>query len=590
MADRLFTRQFGVMSGVSVTFFWKMGACFGAKTQVSRLTNYANGTLDHWVAGDGEGGKLGAPMSIRPELIFGFVGPVGVPLDDLVKYTSEKLKWFRYTPIEIRLSKLFEDVVGAQAPTSESEYDRIINGQKIGHQFRKDCNSGAALAIAALTMIRKERERAGESKHPDKPADGVAYLLNQLKHPEEVDLLRKIYGSSFILLAGHAGETERLNTLKQRIASSEGHVVGSEDVPKAQRVIDVDDEEPSDDKFGQNTRNTYPLADFFANFDDQYVRETVDRFIELLFGHPFHSPRPEEVAMYQASASALRSSDESRQVGAVIARIKRDQASKISNIDVVASGMNEVPRRGGGYYWDGNGPSSDARDQSLLYNNLKENRAELLKKDVLNDLIEIFKNLSWLNEETAGKHTANLVKELLSGSLSKSKLMSIGEFQRQVHAEMAALIDSARRGVPVDGLSMYVTTFPCHNCAKHIIAAGLQRVVYLEPYPKSKTKDLYKEEVNTDSKDGVYDDKSEKVIFVAYTGIAPRQYQRLFSMAAKGAKNGMALPDWRNQRETLAPKYVMRNAAASYVTVEREELKNLPVEKFRWNPAVICPD
>ena len=42
---------------------------------------------------------------------------------------------------------------------------------------------------------------------------------------------------------------------------------------------------------------------------------------------------------------------------------------------------------------------------------------------------------------------------------------------------------------------MYVTTFPCHNCAKHIIAAGLERVVYLEPYPKSRAKTLYDEDI-----------------------------------------------------------------------------------------------
>lgn len=59
------------------------------------------------------------------------------------------------------------------------------------------------------------------------------------------------------------------------------------------------------------------------------------------------------------------------------------------------------------------------------------------------------------------------------------------------HAEMAALMSCARSGgSPVDG-TLYCTTFRCHNCAKHIVAAGIRSVVYVEPYPKSKAKDLY---------------------------------------------------------------------------------------------------
>src|SRR5882724_7181322 len=106
--------------------------------------------------------------------------------------------------------------------------------------------------------------------------------------------------------------------------------------------------------------------------------------------------------------------------------------------------------------------------------------------------------------------------------------MDIGEFSRPVHAEMAALIDAARRGVAVDGETMYVTTFPCHNCAKHIIAAGIRKVVYLEPYPKSRASNLHGEEMSLELPTG---NEEGMVIFAAYSGIAPRQYRQLFSMS-----------------------------------------------------------
>jgi deoxycytidylate deaminase len=52
--------------------------------------------------------------------------------------------------------------------------------------------------------------------------------------------------------------------------------------------------------------------------------------------------------MYQASAVALRSSDDNRQLGAAIVSISEDPSGKIKNTDVIAVGMNEVPRGGGG--------------------------------------------------------------------------------------------------------------------------------------------------------------------------------------------------------------------------------------------------
>lgn len=45
-----------------------------------------------------------------------------------------------------------------------------------------------------------------------------------------------------------------------------------------------------------------------------------------------------------------------------------------------------------------------------------------------------------------------------------------------VHAEMNAILNAARMGTPLDGCRMYVTHYPCSECAKAIIRAGIQRV------------------------------------------------------------------------------------------------------------------
>lgn len=51
-----------------------------------------------------------------------------------------------------------------------------------------------------------------------------------------------------------------------------------------------------------------------------------------------------------------------------------------------------------------------------------------------------------------------------------------------VHAEQNAISDAARRGVSVNGATAYITHFPCVNCAKILISAGIKSVRYLHDY------------------------------------------------------------------------------------------------------------
>jgi deoxycytidylate deaminase len=536
-------------------------------------------------------------MSQRPELVIGFVAPAGVRLRDLVNRTGQFLRDFKYNPIEIRLSELLRRSTHWKAASSDSEDVRILHGQRMGHEFRERLGDPAALVVAALVSIREVRAKLSDD--PDKPADAVAYLLNQLKHPSEVKLLRQIYGPSFVLIAAHATKGTRRDNLVSSIASSESRGTMDDDIAKALNIIRIDDEESGrlgTDELGQNTRSTYPLADMFVNLERHPSGEfAVGRFIDLLFGHPFHTPRPDEVAMYHASAAALRSSDESRQVGAVIVNVRRDSSNEqTSNVEVIATGMNEVPMRGGGFYWDGSTNSPDARDQWLVAY-LNDDRALTVKKDVLRELLEIFKREKWFDASIASKQTPELLRQLIPDGLKGTQFLNIGEFQRQVHAEMAALVDSARRGVAVDGRTMFVTTFPCHNCAKHIIAAGIRHVVYLEPYPKSRAEMLHKEEIELDSMSGSPGDESQNgggtlpVVFSPYAGIAPRQFQRLFSMSGRGRKVLFALKEWDTKKATVAPQHLIRNAFASYLMAERQELARLRTDVFKWDPGIVCP-
>jgi dCMP deaminase len=56
------------------------------------------------------------------------------------------------------------------------------------------------------------------------------------------------------------------------------------------------------------------------------------------------------------------------------------------------------------------------------------------------------------------------------------------ELSTSFHAEAALIADAARRGVSLDGTSMYVTTFPCPPCAKLVAYSGIKKLYYADGY------------------------------------------------------------------------------------------------------------
>jgi dCMP deaminase len=49
---------------------------------------------------------------------------------------------------------------------------------------------------------------------------------------------------------------------------------------------------------------------------------------------------------------------------------------------------------------------------------------------------------------------------------------------RTIHAEMNAILQCAKFGVPTAGADIYVTHFPCLQCCKAIVQAGIKTVYY----------------------------------------------------------------------------------------------------------------
>lgn len=48
---------------------------------------------------------------------------------------------------------------------------------------------------------------------------------------------------------------------------------------------------------------------------------------------------------------------------------------------------------------------------------------------------------------------------------------------RTLHAEMNAISQAAKFGIPIDGATLYIKFTPCYNCAKMIVNVGIKRVI-----------------------------------------------------------------------------------------------------------------
>jgi dCMP deaminase len=67
------------------------------------------------------------------------------------------------------------------------------------------------------------------------------------------------------------------------------------------------------------------------------------------------------------------------------------------------------------------------------------------------------------------------------------------ELCRGLHAEQNAIIQAAVFGVSIKNGIMYTTHSPCVVCAKIIINAGIQEIVYADPYIDELSEEMLKE-------------------------------------------------------------------------------------------------
>ena len=63
-------------------------------------------------------------------------------------------------------------------------------------------------------------------------------------------------------------------------------------------------------------------------------------------------------------------------------------------------------------------------------------------------------------------------------STPHTSIMKEGHEINTIHSEINSICDAAKRGVSIEGSTIYINYFPCIYCTKSIIASGIKHIMY----------------------------------------------------------------------------------------------------------------
>lgn len=474
--------------------------------------------------------------TITQELIIGLCGPIGTD----IKYVSNSIievmeDSFNYECIEIKLSKFIKEHYKYENSVRNKDYyNKVI---AYGNEFREKFGNDI-LSKLAINEIAKHRIK-NKSNHDEViKSRRVCYIINSLKHNEEYQLLRKVYQNIFYFVGTFSPvEIRRKNMDSMQIKASE-----------IETLIEIDSDENK--TYGQKVSKTFTYSDYFMRIDESnedVIKSKLTRFFDLIFNSKVITPNPAEKAMYMAASASANSACMSRQVGASITN---------KNGEVLSVGWNDVPKFGGNLYTAMDEPDQRCINKSggICFNDREKSvLIELVSKELYDSGV--------IDKE-------NLLKA--KKVLSNSRIKDLLEFSRAVHAEMHAIINATQKsGSIIIGGKLYCTTYPCHNCARHIVATGIEEVYYIEPYAKSLAKNLHNDSIT----ESINEENKLKILM--YDGIAPRRFMDFFrqDIGQKRKANGKKIVIKR--KDSAPQKSISLDAIPYLEQITTSELNDL---------------
>lgn len=454
------------------------------------------------------------------EIVIALCGPMGTPLHEVAKTFEELLTGTDYHYEHVSIIRLSDEIRALANLTDPncSTRELIEAGNNLRHDHGNAFLARAAikkitLAREGLNVDRNVAEQQGlfddEASDQDlKPIYSIrsCHIIDSIKNIEELRLLRSVYGDMLHVIGVYTPVEMRIDRLSKRTNRGD-HIY---------KLIDQDSGEEMD--YGQQVRDTFPQSDFFLRADagtDSQLHARVKRFLDLMLGTRIATPTPNERAMYAAYSAARNSACLSRQVGASL-------TSKDG--EIISVGWNDVPRPFGGLYESldsGDSLDGDHRCWNLDGGHCFNDE----EKDVIADAVVSRMVQKEIVAEDKRGEAFKLIRH-------DTQLKGLIEFSRAVHAEMHALLNAgATHGQKVQGGKLFVTTYPCHSCARHIVAAGITEVYFLEPYRKSLATKLHSDAITERESD------TAKVRILPFDGVAPSRFLKFFSAHDEGRKD-----------------------------------------------------
>ncbi|MCJ7635563.1 deaminase [Candidatus Bathyarchaeota archaeon] len=303
-------------------------------------------------------------------------------------------------------------------------------------------------------------------------------VIDSIRNPKEVEFFNMMFPGFFLLALDVSSDVRWLRT--------KSNYEDDEEQFKQDDMRDKGDEEPV---YGQHTEICVYLSDVVIDNEKAigYRQDwdlffyKIKQYIDLMKEPGFRGPTYKELYMHIAYAISLKSSCNKRQVGAVIVSAGVSETGAVLSPRhevesyVLASGYNDVPigekvcsELGGR-----SNPRFCARD-GYEEKALRTMRYCPMCGEKLNippGVVVPYK---------CPKCNKRLPKDCTPGKLL--------DLCRSVHAEEAAILQAAKLGSSsLNGAELYTTTFPCLLCCKSIINAGIQKIIYREPYPMDES-------------------------------------------------------------------------------------------------------
>jgi len=404
--------------------------------------------------------------------IIGLTGPIGSGCTTLSEGLEEKS--FKRISVSKLIKDKFKEIYGKEPTLKDYGPDWRAELQDIGNRGRNG-------EFAANKQVNADyRHYWVELALKDVIDENV--VIDGIRNIGEVDWLRKRH-TEFWLIAVYADYQTQWNRIKEL------------DLYPNERVFERDNQRDSgeDEPFGQTVRRCVYESDYIlknlkviqpASIREQTLADKMMRDIRVMRCEKdsLRDPFPQEVFMATAVSHSHASHCMKRKVGALIV----DEVNNIS----LSVGYNDNPI--------GMEPCFSLYDGQCYKDRVMETKLE--------NMIPFF------CPECGKKHEAKKptwkcdgIKDDKTPCRCNFKLKFFPsrniELCTAIHAEERAIKSLGLKSA--EGSTIYVNTFPCLQCARHIKDAGITKVVYIEAYPIQEAVDyLKKNEIDIQSFEG----------------------------------------------------------------------------------------